>query len=168
MFIAEFEKVSLKRFLKDYSDLIAERAEAEAFYDDIKLPRRATSYSAGYDMYLPFAIDLKPNATIRIPTGIRCRMEPGYVLKLYPRSSLGIKYQMGLLNTVGIIDADYYGAENEGHIIVGIINRGTETIHLNKGDRFVQGVFLAYYLAKEETVTNKRIGGFGSSDAPVA
>ncbi len=165
MTVAEFAKVSLERFKKDYEDLLGHHdVDYNAILEEISLPRRATAKSAGYDFVLPIDISLRPGESIRIPTGIRCKMEEGYVLEIYPRSSLGLKYQMALLNTVGIIDADYYEAPNEGHIIVPIINRSDVIMDLRRGERFVQGVFLAYYTAKEEKPTDKRIGGFGSSN----
>ena len=166
MTVAKFAKVTLERFQKDYEDLLGldSNVDLKAVLEDISLPRRATHQSAGYDFVLPVDVSLKPGESMRIPTGIRCYMEEGYVLKIFPRSSLGLKYQMGLLNTVGIIDADYYEALNEGHIIAPIINRSNVTMELKRGERFVQGVFLAYYTAEEELPQDKRVGGFGSSD----
>lgn len=166
MYIAEFEKISLEQFIKDYRSLVRKDENEEKIrqiYNDIRLPKRATSGSAGYDFYSTVTIELKPNETTRIPSGIRVKMKEGYVLNLYPRSSFGLKYQMCLLNTVGIIDSDYYFAENEGHIIIGIVNRGDKVMKIALGERFVQGLFGAYYLALEEDVVNKRSGGFGSS-----
>lgn len=157
MEIAEFFKISESQFNKDINGL-------DATYGDIKLPLRATKGSAGYDFYSPISVVLKPQESIKIPTGIRCKIEDGYVLQIYPRSSLGFKYQMCLLNTVGIIDADYYNADNEGHIIVGIVNRGDKDLTINKGDRFVQGIFYKFYLAKEEENNVERHGGFGSTN----
>ena len=162
MYIAKFEKVSKKQFKEDVEKLLA--VDGESLYDDINIPKRATSGSAGYDFYSPVKVVLKPNETIKIPTGIRCKIDDGYVLKIYPRSSLGFKYQLSLLNTVGIIDSDYYNADNEGHIIVGLVNRGDKEIAIEKGDRFVQGIFLKYYLAIEEDNFDRRRGGFGSTD----
>lgn len=161
MEIAEFYKVSESQFNKDLKDLLNMDGD---YYTNIKMPCRATKGSAGYDFYCPIDITLKPGEIAKIPTGIRCKINDGYVLEIYPRSSLGFKYQMNLLNTVGIIDSDYYNADNEGHIIVGIINRGNKDLVLNKGDRFVQGIFLAYYLAIEPENNNERHGGFGSTN----
>ena len=157
MEIAEFQKVSEKEFINDLNGL-------DGDYNCIKLPVRATKGSAGYDFYSPVNVVIKPNEDIRIPTGIRCKIDEGYVLNLYPRSSLGFKYQMGLLNTVGIIDSDYYNADNEGHIMVGVINRGNKDLVIQKGDRFVQGLFTRYYLAFEEENNKERHGGFGSTN----
>ena len=161
MEVAEFYKVSEDQFNKDLKALLNIDGY---YYNDIKIPVRATKGSAGYDFYSPIEIVLKPGEIAKIPTGIRCKIEENYVLQIYPRSSLGFKYQMCLLNTVGIIDSDYFNADNEGHIIVGIINRGDKDLLINKGDRFVQGIFYKYYLASEEENNNERHGGFGSTN----
>ena len=156
--IGKFQKVSLEQFIKDV-DVV----NVEKIYNDIPLPKRATKGSAGYDFVCPIDIEIKPNEMIKIPTGIRCYMEQGYVLNIYPRSSLGMKYQMYLTNTTGIIDSDYYNAKNEGHIIVSIVNKGDKILKINKGERFVQGIFLKYYTVIEEEVLDQRNGGFGST-----
>jgi len=157
MEIAEFFKVSEKQFSNDLNGL-------DGDYQLVKIPTRATKGSAGYDFYSPVSVCLKPGETAKIATGIRCKIDEGYVLSIYPRSSLGFKYQMCLLNTVGIIDADYFNADNEGHIIVGIVNRGEKELVINKGDRIVQGIFTKFYTAKEDDVKNVRTGGFGSTN----
>ncbi len=158
MSIARFEKVSKQQFIKDLN-----KENASEIFEQISLPKRATKGSAGYDFTCPIDIEIKPNEMIKIPTGIRCYMEQGYVLNIYPRSSLGMKYQMYLTNTTGIIDSDYYNAQNEGHIIISIVNKGDKILSINKGERFVQGIFLKYYTADEEEIVNTRQGGFGST-----
>ena len=82
--------------------------QIKALYEEIKLPKRATAGSAGYDFYAPVTLTLKPGETVKIPTGIRVEMEENWVLKCYPRSGLGFKYRLQLNNTVGIIDSDYF------------------------------------------------------------
>ena len=161
MAIAQFEKVSLTQFGYDLEKLLDIKGY---YFDQVKIPTRATAGSAGYDFYCPVKVVLEPNQTVKIPTGIRCKIDDNYVLQIYPRSSLGFKYQLGLLNTVGIIDSDYYNADNEGHIIIGLVNRGDKTITIEAGDRFVQGIFVQYGLAVEEENNNERHGGFGSTD----
>lgn len=155
-YIAKFEKIS-KNEAKNYNHLLEH-------YNDIVLPFRATKGSAGYDFSLPFDISLVPGEMFTVPTGIRCKIEPGYVLQLFPRSSLGFKYGLQLRNTVGIIDSDYYNADNEGHIQAKLINTGNEPVFLKKGDRFMQGIFTEYFLADELLVKTKRTGGFGSTN----
>ena len=160
MSIERFEKVYKEQFIKDTKDLL----NVEGNYDNIVIPFRATTGSAGYDFTCPIDITIKPNEMVKIPTGIRCFIEDGYVLHIYPRSSLGFKYQIGLANTVGIIDADYYNALNEGHIIVALVNRGNKEVEIKQGDRIVQGIFYRFFIAEENEVTSVRKGGFGSSN----
>ena len=158
---AVFEKVSERQFDEDLKKLLAKEG---CFYENIVVPKRATSGSAGYDFHSPVSVDLKPGESIRIPTGIRCHLNEEYLLQIYPRSSMGFKYQMCLMNTVGIIDSDYYYADNEGHIIVGIVNRGDRDLHIEAGDRFVQGVITRYYTTDDDDCKEVRHGGFGSTD----
>ena len=153
--IAQFFKVSETEFLKDGT--LAE-------YDGIILPRRATAGSAGYDFFAPKAFALAPGETIKIATGIRVKIDEGWVLKIYPRSSLGFKYRLTLNNTVGIIDSDYYFAENEGHIFIKMTNCGDKPLEVEKGKAFAQGVFVEYGITIDDDCSSFRVGGFGSTD----
>lgn len=165
--VAKFEKVSKDQFLKDYIDTFGGSVEqAEAVYDAVKLPQRATSGSAGYDFFTPIDFELKPGETIKIPTGIRARMDEDWVLMLFPRSGLGFKYRLQLNNTVGIIDSDYYGSDNEGHIFCKITNDSNEnkTVELKCGSGFAQGLFLPYGITEDDATDSVRNGGFGSTD----
>lgn len=161
--IAKFEKVSYEQFASAFE---GESEEViQQIYDNIQLPRRATSGSAGYDFFSPIDITLKPGETIKIATGIRVKMEPDWVLKLYPRSGLGFKYRLQLNNTVGIIDSDYYGSDNEGHIFSKITNDTKEgkTIVIKAGEGFMQGIFIEYGITVDDEVHEVRNGGFGST-----
>ena len=97
--VAKFEKVSFEQFKKDWADTFYVTDGIEKIYEDIKLPKRATAGSAGYDFYAPMAFELKPGETIKIPTGIRVKINDGWVLKLYPRSGLGFKFRVQMNNT---------------------------------------------------------------------
>ncbi len=156
--------MSIARFLHVSEGQYAASALPDALpVADIPLPRRATAGSAGYDFICPADVTLAPGEAITIPTGIRCEMQPGWVLMLFPRSGLGFKHQVRLANTVGVIDADYFHATNEGHIMVRIVNGGDHAVSIAKGERFCQGVFLPHGLAEEEEVLTDRAGGFGST-----
>ena len=161
--IARFEKVSLDEYLKAFDNL--KKEEVLNIYNNIKLPKRATKGSAGYDFYAPFTITLKPGETAKIPTGIRVYMEENYVLKLYPRSGLGFKYRLQLNNTVGIIDSDYYYSDNEGHIFAKITNDSNEnkTVTIENGTGFMQGIFVEYGITFDDDTISIRNGGFGST-----
>lgn len=163
--IAQFEKVSRERFVDDFDDAFGGKLIAD--YDGIKMPRRATAGSAGYDFFLTCDVELKPGETVKIPTGIRAKIDNGWVLKLYPRSGLGFKFRLQLNNTVGIIDSDYYDSDNEGHIFIKITNDSNEgkTVALKKGDGFAQGIFVEYGITIDDDATDVRNGGFGSTGA---
>ena len=100
--------------------------QIKEMYEALKLPKRATKGSAGYDFFAPFTFKLTPGETIKIPTGIRAEMQEDWVLQIYPRSGLGFKYRLQMNNTVGIIDSDYFFSDNEGHIFMKITNDSNE------------------------------------------
>jgi dUTP pyrophosphatase len=173
--IAKFEKVSFDRFYEDFMDGInltkeneaeTRKAIKEELYDYIKLPERKTAGSAGYDFHAPYSFRLEPGATIKIPTGIRVKIEDGWVLQCYPRSSLGFKYRLQLNNTVGIIDSDYYYSDNEGHIFAKITNDSNEKkiVEIKAGDGFMQGIFVQYGITVDDDAKGVRNGGFGSTN----
>lgn len=163
--VAQFEKVSFNQFDKDFKDTYGDKCDAKAVYESIKLPKRATSGSAGYDFYAPVDIELKAGETAKIPTGIRVKILDNWVLKVYPRSGLGFKFRLQLNNTVGIIDSDYYGSSNEGHIFIKITNDTNEgkTVSVKAGEGFAQGIFVEYGITFDDDASEVRDGGFGST-----
>lgn len=163
--IAKFEKVSYEQFASAYAGTSVTAEEIQSIYDDICLPARATTGSAGYDFFCPSDLTLAPGETVTIATGIRVWMEEDWVLKLYPRSGLGFKFRLQLNNTVGIIDSDYYNSDNEGHIFAKITNDTNEdkTVVLKKGDGFMQGIFVEYGITVDDEVSALRNGGLGST-----
>lgn len=165
--VARFEKVSFGQFKEGFEDCFGESDEEKinAVYDSLKLPIRATAGSAGYDFFAPADITLAPGETVKLPTGVRVRMEPGWVLSCYPRSGLGFKYRLQLNNTVGIIDSDYYDSDNEGHIFAKLTNDTKEgkTVLIRAGSGFMQGIFTEYGITFDDRATESRNGGFGST-----
>ncbi len=157
--VAKFELVSLKEFQRNFSNDVFE------IYTKLRLPARATKYSAGYDFYSPFDFCLKPGKSIIIPTGIKVNMRSDYFLMLVPRSGLGFKFKLQLDNTLGVIDADYYYSKNEGHIFVKITNDNRENsdLHIKRSDAFIQGVFLKFGITNDDEAKQKRDGGLGST-----
>lgn len=165
--IAQFLKVSEENFFKSVREEFPDYTEEEIrdMYVSLALPERATRGSAGYDFHAPFAFSLSPGATIKIPTGIRVKMEEGWVLNIYPRSGLGFKYRLQLNNTVGIIDSDYYYSDNEGHIFIKLTNDSNEgkTMEIAQGSGFAQGIFSEYGITVDDAAEGVRNGGFGST-----
>ena len=165
--IAKFSKVSLEQFAEAFTkEFGVSTQEARNVYDGLRLPVRATAGSAGYDFYTPVDIHLEPGQTVKIPTGIRAKMNADWVLMVFPRSGLGFKYRLQLNNTVGIIDSDYYDSDNEGHIFIKITNDSNEgkTLDLAAGSGFAQGLFIPYGITEDDDTSDVRNGGFGSTD----
>ena len=166
----KFEKVSFEQYLSDNKDSINDGIDKDVIkfeYDSIKLPRRATKYSAGYDFFAPFAFTLSPGDTLKIPTGIRVRLDDDKFLAIYPRSGLGFKYKLRLNNVVGIVDADYFFANNEGHIFIKLSNEGDKELAINKGEAFAQGIITQYFLTVDDDTDSERHGGIGSTSGKV-
>ncbi|HHU27788.1 TPA: hypothetical protein GXZ54_01345 [bacterium] len=155
----KFYKVSLENYQKFREN------NAEIEYQNIFLPRRSTTYAAGYDFFAPFDILIKKGETKIIPTGIKCELDPDKVLLLFVRSSLGIKKHLSLANGTGVIDADYFNNEsNEGHILAAITNNGDEDIIIEKGQHFIQGVIIKYFITEDDETSTLRTGGIGSTN----
>lgn len=159
--VAKFYKVSKEQFLGDMAE---ERLfPTESAYENLELPKRATKGSAGYDFYSPIDFKLKPGQTIKIPTGIRCEMNSDYALFIMPRSGLGFKYQIFLSNTLALIDSDFAYSDNEGHIMIKLLNNGKKDLYIKEGDKFCQGVFIPYGVTIDDDCDGVRNGGFGST-----
>lgn len=152
--VATFTKVSKKQFEED----------GGRNYEEIVLPTRATAGSAGYDFFAPFDVDLAPREKTYYPSGVRCKIDGNYVLQMYPKSGLGTRLLLRLANTVAIIDSDYYDADNEGHILVCLMNESDKAIHLDKGKAYCQGLFVSYGITTDDCAQGKRKGGLGSTN----
>lgn len=134
---------------------------------NIKLPQRKTQASAGYDIAAAEKITLLPQQVTLIPTGLKAYMQINEYLGIHIRSGLSIKKSVALINGQGIIDADYYNnPDNEGHIMIAVINLNKEPIIIEQGMRVAQGVFYNYLLADDDNANQigaVRIGGMGST-----
>ncbi len=157
---------------KEYDKVVVERLKPEneiieyQKYENIKRPQRATIGSAGYDFFSPISFKLNPRESIKVPTCIKCSLNRGCVLMIFPRSSLGFKYRLQLDNTVGVVDEDYYNNEsNEGHIFIKITNdsKPGKTLQINCGDAIAQGIIMSYGVTEDDNVSTFRTGGIGST-----
>ena len=170
--MTKFEIVSFPQYAKDVigvplEDMTQEQKEqAMSCYRNIRTPMRSTEQSAGYDFVCPVETTIPHGWTATIHTGIRCSMKSNQALLLLPRSSLGMKHHLMLSNTVGLIDPDYFFAQNEGHIVAKLVNLGNETVVLKPGDRFVQGIIINFSVTDDDVAPKtSRTGGMGSTGA---
>lgn len=114
------------------------------------------------DMNKPI-ITIEPHCSVVFHTGLKCEIEPGYVLKIYPRSSTGIKTALSLSNGTGVIDSDY-----RGEIMIALTNNSEKPRVIYGGDRVAQGqiqqlVDVEIEEAFELSETERGEGGIGSS-----
>lgn len=131
----------------------------------LHLPERKTSGSAGYDIASRIDMTIEAGEIAFVPTGIKAYMQADEVLQVYPRSSLAFKKRLIKVNSVGIIDSDYYNnPDNEGEIALILYNFGKEPVLIKKNERIAQGIFMKYLKADKDKTMIKRLGGFGSTD----
>ena len=134
----------------------------------INLPVRKTKYSAGYDVEAAEDITIpayepgiKPTL---IPTGLKAYCQDDEYYMLVNRSG-GPKKGFVMANSIGIIDADYYGNEsNDGHFYFQYWNFGTGPLEIKKGTVIGQVIFMKYLTVDNDNATGTRTGGFGSTD----
>lgn len=126
--------------------------------DSVELPARATKGSAGYDIRVTNGDTIFPGETVVFHTGLTVTMEPDEVLLIHPRSSLGIKRNLMLSNTTGVIDSDY-----TEEIHMAITNFGDEPQEIKSGERVAQGVFMNYLTTTDDNANGERKGGIGST-----
>ena len=160
-----FEMVSTKQIIKSFGeDFEYSKPEYRGGFEIRFKPRRATKYSAAYDLYSPIEIVLKPGEIAKIPTGFKIKMPKREGFFIYIRSSLGSK-DINLPAGVNIVDSDYYdNPDNEGHFFIIIKNNSKKDFTINEGDRIAQGVFQKYYTTNDDHADKKRTGGFGSTN----
>ena len=165
----KFEKISERQFFIDFAEYLDEECldtrDSRAKYNLIKLPKRATKGSGGYDIFAPHDITIPPKGTVKVPTGIRVYLDDDKFLAIYPRSGLGFKYKMQLYNGTGIIDSDYIFSDNEGHIWCKFYNDSPEgkTITIKQGEAMCQGIIQQFFKVDDDETDGIRNGGMGST-----
>lgn len=168
----KFEKISKEQWQKDLRglpELFGVYDSIEQFassYKEVRIPQRGTSKSAGYDLYAPVPITLKPGEQAMIPSGLKVQMNDDNVMLIVIRSSLGIKQGIDIPNQVGVVDADYYNnADNEGHFWICLRNNSDKDFAIKAGDRISQAIFVKYDITEDDQpIKDVRTGGFGSTN----
>ena len=128
------------------------------------LPKYSSEFAAGADLYsCSDNVEIAPNETVLIHTGIAIELPQGYVGLIYARSGLASKRGLAPANKVGVVDCDY-----RGEVMVALHNHGTETCKVERGERIAQLVIAPYFTAEFNEVdelsdTVRGAGGFGST-----
>lgn len=133
---------------------------------EVRLPQRATRRSAAYDIFSLETKRIMPGEKVEFGVDVKVYMQPDEVLHMYPRSSHGIKLDLMLANTTGVIDSDYYSnPDNDGRINVFLRNLGSEPVLVFQGDKIAQAEFAKYLLADDDDPESlpERVGGVGHS-----
>ena len=166
-----FERVKLEAFKNDmamYRPINFMNGDVEKAYEGIKIPVRKTKYSAGYDVCTPVDVVLPSGQRRVIPTGIKAvfnedEMESWH-LQMYVRSSVGIKDGVVLTNGTGVIDPDYFMGENDGDMMLALLNTSDKLVKYKAGDRICQAVFVLHGLTSDDAASGDRTGGIGSTN----
>lgn len=134
--------------------------------DKAIIPTYGTKSSAGADLYamIDSLIEIKPNESIIIPTGIAMDIPEDYVGLIYARSSLATKKGLAPANKVGVIDADY-----RGEIKVVLYNHSNQIQTISPNERIAQIVItpfvqVQFLVVDELDETERGTGGFGSTN----
>ena len=135
----------------------------------ITIPVRKTKHSAGYDVaaaedcIIPaFKPGQKPTL---VKTGLKAYCPEDEFFMLVNRSSNPFKKGLVMANSIGIIDSDYYGNEdNDGHFMYAYYNFFDHDIEIKKGDIIGQVIFSKYLMVDDDKAEGIRKGGFGSTN----
>jgi len=131
----------------------------------LPLPRYMTPGSAGMDLFAAVSgeMTLAPGQTAPIPTGISIALPGGFEGQVRPRSGLGLRHGVGLINAPGTIDSDY-----RGEVMVLMTNFSGADYRVQRGDRIAQLVVARYERVEWEPCdelppSGRSGGGFGHS-----
>ena len=131
----------------------------------VQLPKYKTDGSSGMDLmaFIESSINIKPQESALIPTGISIAIPEDTEIQIRPRSGLAAKSSISVLNTPGTIDSDY-----RGEIKIILFNHGKEEFVINNNDRIAQMILMPIIKAEFEEVENlpktlRGSGGFGST-----
>lgn len=130
-----------------------------------KMPTYGTEFAAGADLYalLEEPVEIKPNETKFISTGISFEIPSGTVALIFARSGLSCKQGLAPANKVGVVDSDY-----RGEVMVALHNHSSEVRVVENGDRVAQVMFAPYLKGEFEEVddlekSSRGEKGFGST-----
>jgi len=132
---------------------------------NLELPRYESEGAVGFDLICRKNSKINPNSIELLPSNLVVKVPEDYMLMLAPRSSLFKKKGLIMPNSVGIIDQDYCGDNDE--LLLQVYNLTNETVEIQRGEKLGQGIFVQIKKVKfneKETKFGENRGGFGSTD----
>lgn len=130
----------------------------------LELPKHESAGAVGFDLVTRETTIIAPGAIALVPGNVVVEVPKGYALLIVPRSSLPRKKMLVCPHSIGVIDQDYHGPEDE--ILVQVQNISDEPVTVERGERIAQGMFTkieqAEWVEEQELATVSR-GGFGST-----
>jgi len=130
----------------------------------LPLPGYATHGAVGFDLITRETTVIEPKAIGLVPGNVIVKVPEGYALLILPRSSLPRKKGLVCPHSIGVIDCDYHGPDDE--IFVQVQNVPDQPVTVERGERIAQGLFVKVEQAQWQEVDGhgaKTRGGFGST-----
>lgn len=132
----------------------------------LPLPKYETDGSFAFDLLARETAEIKPQELFLIPSNVIIKCPNNLALKILPRSSTFRKKSLMFPHSIGLIDGDYCGENDE--IMIQVINFGKESVTVERGEKIAQGLFVQTQRVEFEEVDKERLGrsrgGFGSTD----
>jgi|SRR5262245_38347422 len=134
-------------------------------HPSVHLPDYQTSGAAGFDLAASEDVTVPPASVALVPTGLVIQAPQGHFLGIFARSSTPLKRGLMVANGVGVVDGDYCGPTDE--IKIQVLNFTAQPVHVKRGDRLAQGLFLpvtrAEWLEADGDLREGSRGGFGAT-----
>ena len=129
----------------------------------LPIPAHAHAGDGGVDLYAASNMSLVPGERSLAATGVAVAIPDGFAGFVTPRSGLAARSGLGIVNAPGLVDSGY-----RGEIKVILVNHGSETVEIRRGDRIAQLVVVAVEaqeLVEVDELPPSRRGesGFGST-----
>lgn len=132
---------------------------------ELPLPQYQTPGAVAFDLYAREDAEIEPGETKAVPANVIVCAPAGYMFMVAARSSLAKKKGLMLSNSVGVIDQDYCGPDDEVHVL--LYNFKKEPCEIKRGERLGQGIFVKIDKAEWEEVDevdSPTRGGMGSTE----
>lgn len=140
------------------------RVKIKQIDNTLPLPKYETEGSVGFDFVCREDCDIEAGYMAGIPSNVIIETPPDYMLMVVSRGSTPVKRGLVIPNAIGVIDQDFCG--NDDEIIIQVWNISNETVHVKRGDRIAQGIFVIVGIPAFDVVDDmgdESRGGFGST-----